>query len=87
MPCPGMTFSRSTMSAKVLLPWARSAATTCSLVAPLGRFLPMTPVKITSVAMPKILGPSTFITMPTTASSTHQDQDHPLWAPGARAAA
>jgi hypothetical protein len=27
------------------------------------------PVKITSVAMPKILGPSTFIVMPMTASS------------------
>ena len=68
MPWPGTMFSRWTMSANVPWPWARSASTTCSLVAPAGRFLPMTPVKITSVALPRIRGPSTFITMPVIAS-------------------
>ena len=79
MPCPGMTFSRSTMSANVLLPWARSSATTCSLVAPLGRFLPSTPVKITSVAMPRILGPEDVHHDADDRQQHDQDQDHPLW--------
>ena len=57
------------MSANVSSPCARSAATACSLVAPAGSCLPMKPVKITSVAQPRILGPMTLSTMPATAST------------------
>ena len=47
------------MSASCPSPLARNIAITCSLDMPAGRRFPMTPLKRTSVALPRIFGPKT----------------------------
>ena len=70
MPWPGVMSSRSTRSAKVPWPLARSCSTTCALLCPAANCLPITPVKITLVAQPRMIGPITLNTMPTVARAT-----------------
>ncbi|RAO55824.1 hypothetical protein ONO86_00901 [Micromonospora noduli] len=68
MPTPGTTSIRASMSAKLSLPLARAAATACSAVVPAGSCRPITPVKIRSVAWPRIFGPATLNPTLTTAN-------------------
>jgi hypothetical protein len=59
------------MSATLLLPAARAAATTCSFVRPAGSCLPIAPANIRSVARPRIFGPMTMkATLATPSAST-----------------
>ena len=58
-PARGAACSELIRSARVPLPSCRSPATTSALVVPAGICWPITPAKIRSVALPRILGPST----------------------------
>ena len=60
MPTPGTAFVFASMSAYPPWPRDRSSATTCSFGTPAGRDLPMTPSKMTFIALPVIRGPTTF---------------------------
>src|SRR5215831_17152263 len=59
MPCPGVKSTPPSMSARRLSPRARTACTTSALDAPERKPRPTTPATITSVAWPRIFGPST----------------------------
>ena len=69
MPEPGTRRIVDTMDASCSWPWARSPATTCSCVTPVGNWRLMTPSKMRSVASPRIFGPMT-------ANSDADDREH-----------
>ena len=64
IPWPGVTCIRASMSARFAWPVARSCAMIVSTGTPTGRFLPTTPVKMTSVALPRTFGPRTVKVTP-----------------------
>ena len=62
MPAPGMSSMPESRSANWSSPWARNPAITCSWLMPDGRSLLMTPLKITSIALPSTRGAMTLST-------------------------
>ncbi len=66
MPCPGVRVIPESMSANWSWPSARSPAMTSAGSAPAGRFFEISPVKMMSVARPRILGPTTLKATETT---------------------
>jgi hypothetical protein len=74
MPRPGTTLIALSMSANRPLPCSRSRATACALLIPAGSRPPMTPLKMMSVACPRMRGPSTdsvtLVTAQPSASAT-----------------
>ena len=70
MPEPGVTFMLASIWACCVWPAALSAATACSLVRPAGICWLTTPLKMMSVALPRIFGPTTAKVTLTIANAT-----------------
>ena len=70
MPEPGVTFMLASIWACCVWPAALSAATACSWVSPAGICWLTTPLKMMSVALPRIFGPTTANVTLTIANAT-----------------
>ena len=66
MPSPGVRVMPESMSANCSWPSSRSCATTSAGSAPAGRFFEIRPVKMMSVARPRMRGPTTLNATETT---------------------